>query len=175
MKEALTIYKLIILYMLNKVNSPLTLGLVSDYIIDKGYTNYFNVQNAFAELFDAELITASQTYNTSHYRITESGQQTLELFQNQLSHEIRAEIEQYLKENKQIIANRMNVISDYTLGENGEYLVTCSLIENGSLLFESKISIPSEEDAIKICDNWRANSNKLYSLTIATLLQTPEA
>ncbi len=173
MKEALTIYKLIILYTLNKVDSPLTLGLISDYLIDRGYTNYFNVQNAFAELMDAELISSSQTYNTSHYHITEQGQQTLELFQNQLSHDIRTEIEQYLRENKQNIANRMNVVSDYTRSENGEYLVTCSLIENGHTLFETKILIPSEEDAIKICDNWRANSNELYSLSIKTLLQTP--
>nr|MBP3599289.1 DUF4364 family protein [Eubacterium sp.] len=173
MKEALTIYKLIILYTLNKVDSPLTLGLISDYIIDRGYTNYFNVQNAFAELMDAELISASQTYNTSHYSITEEGRQTLELFQNQLSHEIRGEIEQYLRENKQSIAKRMNVVSDYTRSENGEYLVTCSLIENGHVLLETKISIPSEEDAIKICDNWRTNSDELYSLTIKTLLQSP--
>ncbi len=172
MKEALTIYKLIILYTLNKVESPLTLGLISDYIIDRGYTNYFNVQNAFAELVDAELITTSKTYNTSHYCITEEGRKTLELFQNQLSHEIRTEIEQYLRDNKQNIANRMNIVSDYTRTDNGEYLVTCSLIESGNILIETKLSVPSEEDAIKICDNWRENSNELYSLTIKTLLQT---
>ena len=50
MKEAITIYKLIILYTLNQVESPMTLNLISDYITERGYTNYFNVQNAFAEL-----------------------------------------------------------------------------------------------------------------------------
>ena len=48
MKEAITIYKLIILYTLNQVESPMTLNLISDYITERGYTNYFNVQNAFA-------------------------------------------------------------------------------------------------------------------------------
>lgn len=40
MKEAITIYKLIILYTLDRIRSPLTLGLIADYITDRGYTNY---------------------------------------------------------------------------------------------------------------------------------------
>ncbi len=54
MKEAITIYKLIILYTLDRIRSPLTLGLIADYITDRGYTNYFNVQNAFAALLDGK-------------------------------------------------------------------------------------------------------------------------
>ena len=56
MNEAFTIYKLIILYTLNEIESPLTFGLISDYLTGHEYTNYFNVQNAFAELLDADLI-----------------------------------------------------------------------------------------------------------------------
>ena len=48
MNEAFTIYKLIILYTLNEIESPLTFGLISDYLTGHEYTNYFNVQNAFA-------------------------------------------------------------------------------------------------------------------------------
>ena len=47
---SITIYKLIILYTLSKVDSPLPPGVISDYITDRGYTNYFNLQNAFGEL-----------------------------------------------------------------------------------------------------------------------------
>ena len=43
---SITIYKLIILYTLSKVDSPLPPGVISDYITDRGYTNYFNIQNA---------------------------------------------------------------------------------------------------------------------------------
>ncbi len=171
MKEAFTIYKLMILYILNRVDSPLTSGLVSDYLTDREYTNYFNVQNALAELVDANLISISHTYNSTHYEITSEGRDTLELFQSDLSHDIRNEIDQYLRENKQTIANRMNTISDYTRSDSGDYLVTCSLHENGQLLFQTSISIPSEEDAIRICDNWRNNSDEVFALTMKTLLQ----
>ena len=42
---SITIYKLIILYTLSKVDSPLPPGVISDYITDRGYTNYFNLQH----------------------------------------------------------------------------------------------------------------------------------
>lgn len=44
---SITIYKLIILYTLSKVDSPLPPGVISDYITDRGYTNYFNLPKCF--------------------------------------------------------------------------------------------------------------------------------
>lgn len=170
MKEAFTIYKLIILYTLDRARSPLTLGLISDYITEHEYTNYFNVQNAFAELLDAQLIACSQTYNTSYYTITDTGQETLALFIKELSYEIRQEIDDYLKNNHHTIVEHTAVISDYTLNDNGEYIATCSLCENNRTLFELKISVPTEEDAIKICGNWREQSDALYQAAIKQLL-----
>lgn len=170
MKEAFTIYKLIILYTLSRIDTPLTLGLVSDYITDHGYTNYFNVQNAFAELLDAELISTSQTYNTSYYQITEAGKETLNLFESSLSHKIRQEIDQYLKENNYKIIDRVTVVCDYTLLDTNNYIATCALMENNHILFELKLTVPSENDAIKICNNWRDNSDELYSTAVKKLL-----
>lgn len=170
MKEAFTIYKLIILYTLNRVNSPLTLGLISDYITEHGYTNYFNVQNAFAELLDAELISCSKTYNTSYYQITDTGRETLELFGSSLSHEIQQEIDLYLKKNNHKIIDRIAVLSDYTLLDNGEYIASCSLTENKHTLFGITISVPTEEDALKICSNWRGKCDELYTIAVKNLL-----
>ena len=38
MSEPLTLYKLIILYMLEKVDFPLTNAQISGFVLDKGYT-----------------------------------------------------------------------------------------------------------------------------------------
>ena len=45
MAEPLTLYKLIILYMLDKVNFPLTNSQISEFTLDKGYTTYFHIRN----------------------------------------------------------------------------------------------------------------------------------
>ena len=61
MAEAFTLYKLIILYMLDKVDFPLTNSQISEFVLDKGYTDYFKLQQALSELADGGLILKEST------------------------------------------------------------------------------------------------------------------
>ena len=89
MSEPLTLYKLIILYMLEKVDFPLTNAQISGFVLDKGYTNYFHLQQAISELIDASLIQDKTVRNTSYYEITDQGKQTLTYFEDQISDGIK--------------------------------------------------------------------------------------
>ncbi len=42
MTDSFALYKLIILYMLKKVDFPLTTAQISEFILDKGYTSFSN-------------------------------------------------------------------------------------------------------------------------------------
>ena len=44
MSETYTLYKLIVLYMLEKVDFPLTTSQISEFILEKEYTTYFKLQ-----------------------------------------------------------------------------------------------------------------------------------
>ena len=46
MAEASTLYKLIILYMLRKVTFPLTNAQITEFIVGKEYTDYFERRSA---------------------------------------------------------------------------------------------------------------------------------
>ena len=50
-QEPLTLYKLIVLYLLNKVSFPLTMAQVSDLILEKEYTSYLTLQQVINELY----------------------------------------------------------------------------------------------------------------------------
>ena len=65
MAESLTLYKLIVLYMLEQVDFPLTNAQISGFILDKGYTNYFHLQQAISELTDSGLIRSETVRNAS--------------------------------------------------------------------------------------------------------------
>ena len=41
MAETFTLYKLIVLYMLDRVDFPLTTSQISEFILDEGYTTSF--------------------------------------------------------------------------------------------------------------------------------------
>ena len=113
MAEPLTLYKLIILYMLKKVNFPLTNGQLSDFILEQGYTTYFTLQQAISELKESELIRAETVRNTSQYHITDSGIETLEYFENKISQPILDDINRYLKKNRFRLRNEVSVVADY--------------------------------------------------------------
>ena len=63
MAETFTLYKLIVLYMLDRVDFPLTTSQISEFILDKGYTTYFRLQSALAELTDSGLLKIELTHN----------------------------------------------------------------------------------------------------------------
>ena len=48
MADTLSLYKLIILKMLEQVEYPLTNSQITEFILDKEYTNYFTVQQALS-------------------------------------------------------------------------------------------------------------------------------
>ena len=89
-QEPLTLYKLIVLYLLNKVSFPLTMAQVSDLILEKEYTSYLTLQQVINELAQAGLITAKTLVNRTHLQITEEGRNTLSYFENRISDAIKA-------------------------------------------------------------------------------------
>ena len=88
MAEPITIYKLIILYMLSQVDFPLGNTKISNFFLDKEYTTYFTIQQVLNDLLDSELIVAESTHNNTNYRITASGRETLDFFEDKISEAI---------------------------------------------------------------------------------------
>lgn len=168
--EPITIYKLIILYTLSKVDAPLPPSIISDYITDRGYTNYFTLQNAFGELLQADLIREDATYHVSYYYITDAGRETLELFGTPLSHDIRSEIDSYLQENRYEIIDETSLVTDYRQTPEKTYLATCTIREKQHTLFRIELDVATERDAIKICENWQEQSEELYRMAMLHLL-----
>ena len=80
MASPFTTYKLIILYMLQNSDGDLTNSQITDFILDRKYTNYFQLQQAVSELVEADLVEMSSQSNRSYYRLTSEGKNTLKYF-----------------------------------------------------------------------------------------------
>ena len=65
METPFTVYKLIILYMLSHSDTELTNSQLSEFILDRDYTNYFHLQQAISELVEAGLIYKRVKSNSS--------------------------------------------------------------------------------------------------------------
>lgn len=168
--ETFTLYKLIILYMLNKVDFPLTTSQISEFILEQGYTTYFRLQETLAELVDSELVTVENTHNRTLYRLTENGENTIAFFRNKISTEIQADIDRFLSEKEYALKEEVSVKTDYYLTTNHEYEVRCQIIENGSNLIDLKLVVPTETEAETIANNWTRKNQEIYTSLITELL-----
>ena len=98
--DSFMLYKLMILYMLDRVDFPLTESQISQFILDNNYTTYFNLQITIKELVEIDFIRPTQARNHSLYEITEQGKEAIEIFEFKISDPIKLDILKYLKEQK---------------------------------------------------------------------------
>jgi len=169
MSEPLTLYKLIVLYMLSRVDFPLTKAQIGDFILEREYTNFLNLQQAIGELIDANLITAQSIRNRTHLLLTKDGRQTLTYFGNQISSSIKDEIDEYFKTNEITLRNEVSVLADYYKSTSGEYDAHLVVKEKGVNLIDITISVPGEETAAAICDNWQKKNQDIYQYIVGQL------
>ncbi len=170
MSDSLTLYKLIILYMLRKVSFPLSNSQITEFIVGKTYTDYFHVQEAINDLLDAGLITCEKIRNISRYTETMDGERTLEYFSNEISYAIKKDIDAYLSENAFDLRNESCTIADYTVTEDMGYAVRCRVQEGKENIIDLTINVTSEEEAERVCSRWPSKSQEIYMDIMTKLL-----
>lgn len=170
MSEAFTLYKLIVLYMLEKVDFPLTNGQISEFILDKGYTSYFTLQQAISEMVETGFIREEPTHNRTMYHLTEEGAETIQFFKSNISPAIRKDIDTFLKEKAYELKNEVGVKADYYPNKSNEYSVRCQICEGDASLIDLTISVPTEEEAISVVNNWNKRHQEIYAQIMANLL-----
>ena len=164
MKEVHTLYKLILLYLLNRVEFPLTNGQICAFVAEEQYTDYFTVQETLADMVETKLLETETVRNSTYYRLTESGKETLSYFKDDISTAIRKDIEVYLKENKMKLRDENAVLADYSNLEEGGFRVTLQIKEKEAYIVDLKLVVPDERQAIKMCDNWKKKSSQMICL-----------
>ncbi len=167
--ETLKLYKLIILYFLSLAKQDITNAILSDFILEHGYTDYFSIQETLNALTEDEMIKANQTHTTSYYTITPRGQEILDDCQAHLPYGTKLEIRQYLRDRKIQILESTSVRTDYTRISPFEYLVKGTVMERGSVLFEISISVPAEEMAVEMCRNFKMKNDEIFGFLLKTL------
>ena len=99
LSEPMTLYKLMILYMLKQVKFPLTNSNISDFFVSKEYTTYFIVQQALSELLESNLLSVENINNNSRYEMTKEGKEALSFFEKQISPAIITDINEFIQTN----------------------------------------------------------------------------
>lgn len=169
-QEPLTLYKLIILYMLEKVDFPLTTAQISEFILEQGYTNFLTLQQALSELTEAGLISSQTVRNRTRLTNTKEGSETLQFFGNRISDAIRTDIAKYFSEKEIELRSEVNVSADYYKSTSGEFEVRMVARDKDTLLVDLTLSVPDKTMAQQMCDNWDRKNQEIYQHLMEQLL-----
>ena len=142
---------------------------MSEFILEKEYTNFLTLQQAIAELTEAELITTQTIGNRTHLIITAEGLNTLSFFENRISDAIKKDINTFFKDREMELRNEVSILADYYKATSGEYNAHLVAKEKNVKLVDITLSVPTEESAAAICDNWQRKNQDIYEFLIEQL------
>ena len=168
--EAMTLYKLMVMYMLKKVNFPLTNSQISEFMLEKQYTTYFTLQEVLNDLVASNFIQLVTHRNSTQYKLTPEGIETISFFDSKISSAIKDDIDNYLKENKYDLKSEVGTTSDYYKSIGRDYIVHCQVKEGESTLIELNIAVPLEEQADAMCAKWKDASQEIYDFVMHKLM-----
>ncbi|MCR5107495.1 MAG: DUF4364 family protein [Lachnospiraceae bacterium] len=165
-----TLYKCMILYMLKKAGQPLTTARIYDFMLGKQYTNYFNVNSIITELINAGFIASQTKRNKSHLVITEEGLETIDMFPNEVSPEIKKDIKDYLLDHEYELRDEVSVQTNFQRNSKGEYVSELIIKEAGNDMMNIKISLPTQTEAEAVCLNFEKKNSEIYKYIMQELL-----
>ena len=168
--ETKRLYKLMIMYMLDRVDFPLSNNQISSVMLEKQYTGYFTLQEIIHSLEEDDFVRSVLYHNSTQYRLTDKGTETIKLFSGKVPAAIREDIDNYLKENKYELKCEVETVSEYYKTDNGDYTAKLRVIEGTHTLIDLSLSVPSEEEARVICSNWKQNNQTVYEFIMKTLM-----
>lgn len=155
--------------MLDRVEFPITTAQISNYILEKEYTNFLTLQQVISELTETGLIDTRTANNRTLLSLTEEGRETLYFFENRINETIKQEINTYFHENEFTLREEVSVLGNYYKSISGDYEVHLIAKERDTNLIELKLSVPVRETAESICDNWQKKNQDIYQYLIKQL------
>lgn len=170
MAEPFTIYKLTILYMLDRVDFPLSNSQISNFFLEQDYTDYFRVQEVLSDLERAELITAKSAHASTQYMLTAAGRETLGFFKDKITEGIAADVARFFEKNQFAMKRENSIVADYYKTTGSRYAVRCQVFSDGAPVIDLTLTVRTKEQAEAACANWKKQNQDVYAYLMDILL-----
>lgn len=167
--------KLLLLYLIDKMDIPLSNSQISQFALQEDYMDYFVLQQNLTEMTQTGFLDKFQDNNTTRYTILDKGIEILEYFEKRIPMDTRAKINKYVIDNRKTIKKDYEITANYFYDHtNNEFIVKCGVYEDEAMLMELNISVVSKEQAKTICCNWKENVKTLYGDILESLMLKTE-
>jgi len=170
MKKGLAENKVLILYLLNKLQDGIKSDNLYKVVSSANNMNYFYFQELLTDLIESNFVGSFTKDEDTIIKITSDGQNTLSLTKSLLSGILKLKADTVFKEEISSIAEQSSIITEYIPKDEKNYTVKCKIVEKNEIIFEVSTFAGSRDRAKQISDNWKNNANNLYPKIIDLLL-----
>lgn len=161
-----TINKLIILFVFDKMESPISKETICDMCcVSNSWISYMDLEPLLDGLLESSFIyNANKNENQKGvlYAITSAGRECLAQFYVKIPVSIRDEIVVFVKNNRLNYKRKQECNADYFMNKDGSYTVVLQISEPTQTVFDLKFIVPTKQAAKRIYKKWEEMASTVY-------------
>lgn len=162
--------RLMILYTIHHL-PPCTSTQLQQILFDYNEMNYFDMMFALNDLCANGQLIREKFEGDTVYRMTEAGQEVLLLFAARVPQSVK----NYVAHQGLLFQARLKEDEQYPRQirktENGDYVVSLGIEENGKPVMQLTVSVPSPSMAQDMVNSWAKKAGEFYQNTMFTLAE----
>ncbi len=170
-----TINKLILLFVLDKMEIPLSDNSIMDICTSRNnWLNYMDCKDILWQLLETNFIyKINGENNECRYAITLDGRDCLSHFYLRIPQSLRENITNFCKENRMEFKRSQEYVSSYEKNPDGSHTVTLKIKEPmiNSPLLEIKLKTPTRHSAILACKKWNEKAPNIFEYLYDGLIE----
>lgn len=168
-----TVNKLILLFIMDKMEIPLTEDSIIDICTSRNsWLKYMDCKDVMWQLLDVGYIAKTTTSDDENrYNITYEGRNCLSHFFLKIPSSTREEITTFAKTYRMDFKRAQEYAGTYFKNTDGSYTASLKIRDplESQNLFEIKIVFPSRKAAIKATKKWKDNAPLIFENAYETL------
>ena len=166
--------KLILLYLIDKINVPVSNMQITKLILENKFMNYFLLQQFLNELLEGKFLDEEASGEKVLYKTAQAGKQSLEYFKGMIPSGIKRRIDNSISAIQKKIRNDTLITADFMPESENEFIAGCKVGEDNFTLMEIKVTVGTRNDARTICNNWKNHTQDIYAEIINILTKQRE-
>lgn len=162
--DAQTNNKLLVLFVLDKLEMPISDDVLLDMCVQNNWINYLFCKEAIAELTESGFIIRqqSQTSNTVFLVLSQDGALCIGHFFKDIANSLRDQIVSIIKKNRLSYRKKQEYLHDYFRNADNTFTVVLKILDGNSIVYETKIVVTDKQTAVEMCENWTERGADVY-------------
>ena len=144
-----TINKLIMLFVFDKMDFP---------IMEDTVFNLCTMSNSWISWMEYQSVHENKVY----YSITPDGRMCLSHFYTRIPSSLRAEITEYVKENRMSFRRKQEYFRNYYKNADGSYTVQLKIMDPAQTMLEIKLNVSNRHIAKLVYNKWEEKAAQVF-------------